>query len=326
MSASISAAALITAAVALAIRWANDPAHGYDQSSRWGPDFDCSSFIISVWEAVGVPVREAGASYTGNMLAAFVRCGFAALSPGVPLRSGDVLLWHNSKTGNGHAAMYAGDGKIVQARINELGKISGGKTGDQAEEITVSPYYSAPWDAVLRFEGAGGTDAPADPETPVEDATAPAVPGYRPGDRYMVQPEDTLWGIAERYLGDGNLWPEIYRANGLTSTTIHAGQVLVLPEGDAQPAPDPEPATGVPDIDVGDNGAELPVLSSGDAGQAVEALQLLLLRAGYPLPRYGVDGDFGEETEAALRAYQQAEGLTVTGTTTPITWVKLIEG
>ena len=30
-------------AVTWAIEIANDPAHGYDQDNRWGPDYDCSS-------------------------------------------------------------------------------------------------------------------------------------------------------------------------------------------------------------------------------------------------------------------------------------------
>ena len=34
-------------AVTWAIKIANDPAHGYDQDNRWGPDYDCSSLVIS---------------------------------------------------------------------------------------------------------------------------------------------------------------------------------------------------------------------------------------------------------------------------------------
>ncbi|MFR8905050.1 MAG: hypothetical protein ACLVHS_14945 [Blautia wexlerae] len=36
-------------AVTWAIEIANDPAHGYDQDNRWGPDYDCSSLVISAW-------------------------------------------------------------------------------------------------------------------------------------------------------------------------------------------------------------------------------------------------------------------------------------
>ena len=55
-------------------------------------------------------------------------------------------------------------------------------------------------------------------------------------------------------------------------------------------------------------------LSRGDHGSAVERMQrdLLIWDAGC-LPKYGADGDFGAETEAAVKAFQQAESLPVTG-------------
>ena len=42
-------------------------------------------------------------------------------------------------------------------------------------------------------------------------------------------------------------------------------------------------------------------------------LQAGLEGAGFGLPRYGVDGIFGPETEGAVRAGQQQFGLAVTG-------------
>lgn len=320
----MSAADVIQAVVELAVRWAQDDSHGYDQANRWGPDYDCSSFLIEVWQICGVRVRDAGATYTGNMRAVFRRCGFKEVSPSGGLRPGDVLLNEVH-----HTAMYIGNGQIVQASINEHGGVSGGLPGDQTgREICIMPYYvpSYGWDCALRYVGSGDAPVPVPAEKPAESATAPQAPSYRPGDRYMVQPGDTLWGIAERYLGDGTRWHELYAYNHLTSTEIHVGDVIELPPEDwteepasaPAPAPDPEPETD-PDED-------LPVLSRGDTGQAVEALQLLLLHVGAALTRYGVDGDFGEETENELRAFQQSAGLLPTGTTTPATWVALLRG
>jgi peptidoglycan hydrolase-like protein with peptidoglycan-binding domain len=55
-------------------------------------------------------------------------------------------------------------------------------------------------------------------------------------------------------------------------------------------------------------------LSKGDYGTAVTALQKALLAWDATcLPRFGADGDFGSETEKALKAFQAAEGLPVTG-------------
>lgn len=47
-----------------------------------------------------------------------------------------------------------------------------------------------------------------------------------------------------------------------------------------------------------------PELKRGDTGDRVRDLQSALLKAGERLPEYGVDGDFGAETEAAVRSFQ----------------------
>jgi peptidoglycan hydrolase-like protein with peptidoglycan-binding domain len=55
-------------------------------------------------------------------------------------------------------------------------------------------------------------------------------------------------------------------------------------------------------------------LHRGDHGTAVEKVQrALLIWDAACLPEYGADGDFGEETEKALKAYQKAAELPVTG-------------
>lgn len=145
----------IEKAVTWALQIAQDPVHGYDQTRRWGPDYDCSSLMISAWQQAGVPVKDAGATYTGNMFRAFLRCGFEDvtaeinLNTGVGLQRGDVLL--NIQH---HTAMSIGSGQIVHASINEAGRAIGGKTGDQTgREICVRSYYrySGGWDRVLRY-------------------------------------------------------------------------------------------------------------------------------------------------------------------------------
>lgn len=46
---------------------------------------------------------------------------------------------------------------------------------------------------------------------------------------YTIQKGDTLWSIAQRFLGDGSRYKEIMNLNSLTSTTIYPGQVLNIP-------------------------------------------------------------------------------------------------
>ncbi len=55
------------------------------------------------------------------------------------------------------------------------------------------------------------------------------------------------------------------------------------------------------------------LLKRGSVGPDVKALQEHLLSLGYYLPKYGTDGEFGAETETAVRAFQADEELKVDG-------------
>ena len=136
---------IIKKALDWALETAKDNTHGYSQAVRWGPDYDCSSFIISAYENAGLKVKEAGASYTGNMRDAFEKCGFGAYprQPVSRLEPGDVLL--NEKH---HAVMYIGNGKVVAARSSDGFPQRGDQSG---REICVQNWYDYPWDCVLRY-------------------------------------------------------------------------------------------------------------------------------------------------------------------------------
>ena len=150
----------VNLAVQAAVEIANDNSHGYSQVNRWGPDYDCSSLVIECYNRAGIPVKANGATYTGNMLSAFLKSGFHLFNPEVEkLKPGDVLL--NVQR---HTAMYIGNNKIVQATIAENGTVDG-KTGDQTgAEIGIYNYYDFPWDYFLRYDDETPVDpAPADP-------------------------------------------------------------------------------------------------------------------------------------------------------------------
>lgn len=144
--------------------WAQDSSHGYDQDYRWGEkgDFDCSSAVIQAWQNAGVPVKTKGATYTGDMRTVFLSCGFKDVtskvnrSTGSGLLRGDVLLNETH-----HVAMYCGNGKEVEASINEKGTAHGGQPGDQTgKEFLIRNYRNYPWDCVLRYSenGAAAND------------------------------------------------------------------------------------------------------------------------------------------------------------------------
>lgn len=189
---------------------ASDDSHGYDQSARWGPDYDCSSLVISAYKTAGVPLSS---TYTGNMRSDFLNNGFAIpvnvnMATGAGLIPGDVLL--NERN---HTAMYVGDGMIVHASGNEWGGATGGMTGDQTgKEICKTGYFNFPWDYVLRY-----VKKEVDPE---------------PSGTYIVKSGDSLWSIAERFLGNGAKYVLIMQANNLTDTLIWPGMELVIPGQD----------------------------------------------------------------------------------------------
>lgn len=54
---------------------------------------------------------------------------------------------------------------------------------------------------------------------------------------------------------------------------------------------------------------EVDTLKRGDRGAEVKKVQELLLSLGYRLPKYGADGSFGAETEAAVNAFKKAVNL-----------------
>jgi peptidoglycan hydrolase-like protein with peptidoglycan-binding domain len=68
-------------------------------------------------------------------------------------------------------------------------------------------------------------------------------------------------------------------------------------------------------------------VKQGSQGDAVRAVQEeFRFRAGDPSHALQVDGIFGPKTDAAVRGFQQALGITVDGIVGPVTWRALISG
>ena len=142
---------VINEAIAWAIKHADDNKYGYsmDMSKRWGnPSFDCSTLVISAYQAAGTGVKDAGATYCGNMKTAFLKTGKFEWIPGEPnvndLKPGDILLNPDK-----HTEMYVGKGHNVGAHANR-----DGRNGDSSgTEVNVQGYWSPGWTGVLRYKG-----------------------------------------------------------------------------------------------------------------------------------------------------------------------------
>lgn len=148
--------------------------------------------------------------------------GQVNVGSGAGLQIGDVLVNQAN-----HAAMYIGNGRLVQARSN----VDGMPGDSSGQEIRTQSYYNFPWDCVLRYQesaaaSSSGTNTvtPAAPTTPAAPVDPVDADGY-----YTVKAGDTLWGIAQSQLGSGARYQEIMTANNLTSTILHAGNKLKIP-------------------------------------------------------------------------------------------------
>lgn len=116
-----------------------------------GGDRDCSSAVISAYQAAGLDVN---ATYTGNMREAFLATGKFEWwnTSSTTAQRGDIYLNESD-----HTAMCVDDGSgsygydaLAEFSINEFGGITGGQVGDQTgSESSIHGYYDFPWDCTL---------------------------------------------------------------------------------------------------------------------------------------------------------------------------------
>lgn len=253
--------------------------------------------------------------------------------------------------------------KIGHARIDENGKATGGAAGDQnGKELRIQNWYDGGWAFLARHknpEAAGwianaceaachnenigydqsgrntllqqaravhwdlGSVAPCECDcsslvtccvmaSGVQIWSGGNAPTTRTLRRVLEESGkfEILTGV--EYLSDCTL---LERGDILCKPGSHT--VIVLSDGAGQPVEKAPDATVKTTFD-------LPLLKRGDKGDAVAAMQMLLMGRGYILEEYGADGDFGGETEKMLKVFQKEHGLKDDGICGPLTWAKLL--
>ncbi len=118
--------------------------------------------------------------------------------------------------------------------------------------------------------------------------------------------------IGSQHTSDGNA----YRGSLADLTALVSSRTAPTPH------PTPTPAPHRPDW-TKEIIMALPTLKHGAHGQPVRNLQALLGAHGHATK---VDGDFGSDTEAKVRAFQKAQKLSADGVVGRLTWTELIEG
>lgn len=130
------------------------------------------------------------------------------------------------------------------------------------------------------------------------------------------------------YFGSGKTDEARSSAYGVVQTELEGrgwnrfGRLKVF-KNEPAPAPAPKPSTG------GTCEVTIKIIKKGIKGEAVRTLQTLLKALGYKgadKKVLSVDGECGSNTEAAIKAFQKAKGLSDDGVCGSKTWDKIING
>ena len=98
------------------------------------------------------------------------------------------------------------------------------------------------WDHYEEWVNRPEADAEQTPPTTPPQPEAPVFP-EQPSQGYFyhqVQSGDSLWKIAQQYLGQGSRYVEVMQLNGLTSDRIYPGMELKIPGTEENMRPEPE--------------------------------------------------------------------------------------
>lgn len=130
----------------------------------------------------------------------------------------DLTIWDG--TGAAAGGKPQGGGQAFGGKVYTV------KAGDTLSGIAAK--YGTTYQAIAAYNGIKNPNlifVGQKIKIPAGNAGAQTAPKI-----YTVKKGDSLWAIAASQLGSGSRWPEIQKLNGLTSTTIYAGQKLKIPD------------------------------------------------------------------------------------------------
>lgn len=273
----------IEKAVSFMIDIAKDDSHGYDQIHRTGgTDYDCSSLVGTALNQAGFNVKKS--STTRTLRAQLLACGFKTVSVGGARKRGDIFL----KEGH-HVVMCTGANNIVHASINEKGKTTGGKPGDQTgKEICVRSFYNykGGWDYHFRFSDGNSTQPTTKPSKSRNETIAL-------GQQHTINMTGHNIGV------DGMYGPQT-RAN-----IVRCFQVAM--NHDYHSGLKVDGACGKNTI----NALGKHYVKLGECQEMVRAVQVALYCYGFNPGK--TDAIFGDNTKLAVLQFQRAKGLTADG-------------
>ena len=129
------------------------------------------------------------------------------------------------------------------------------------------------------------------------------------GNGTVIEAKGTIFGVTTSKVSDTK-WTHWGELNGVDYGSISSSMPVSAPSEQTEDK---------------SSSNDLPTLKKGAKGEYVTLLQTKLNQKGYDLGKWGADGDFGSQTEKAVREFQKDHDLTVDGIVGPATWAKLNE-
>lgn len=134
---------------------------------------------------------------------------------------------------------YAGLQRFSTNMLVHIDEYTVNEDAENASDLTIDITLSRSVSKEMTVTKVNAPAVPVKPPTPPQPPYNPPAPvvNTQPAQRtYTIRYGDTLWGIAQRYTGNGARYGEIMAVNtGLPSGNppnyIYAGQVIVLPAG-----------------------------------------------------------------------------------------------
>ena len=141
------------------------------------------------------------------------------------------------------------------------------------------------------------------------------------GNGEVIEDAETKTGVIKSKITDSK-WKWWGERKGMVYD-VQEGEYILPAEDTEKP---PENATNSPSEPADDktDTQTMPTVRKGDKGDAVRYLQTLLMKRGYDLGKWGADGDFGAQTEKAVKQFQRDWGLKVDGVCGEQTWKMLM--
>jgi LysM repeat protein len=182
--------------------------HGYSQENRYGPDYDCSSSIMTSLRLGGnfdVPVKGLN---TASMKKYLEKIGYKVVSNAEKPQKNDIKLRPATSKRGGHVVMFRSPTMVMEFSSARGHSEKGDQTGTESWCHKWNADRNGDFTYTLRFK--------AKKETPKKSTSV----------KYTVKKGDTLSGIARKYKTTVSHLGSINHINDFNK--IYVGQVLKI--------------------------------------------------------------------------------------------------